>query len=508
MDRKLKGKPYIVPAVLLVGYLVFNGILLMGHEMWRDEANVWLVARDMTPLQLFREIKYQGHPCLWYLIAMPFAKLGFPFKTLSVLSFLVMAAAAAVLCYKGPFRVVTKAVILFSPMMTYYYPVVARNYCLIACLLILLAWLYPDRKRKSFLYGLLLGLLVQADTIALVPAGLISCMWLWECVLDAVRQKAKKPLLTGMRGLWLPLVSLGLWILQFYQVSDSPEYQMRVLQGREMLQEVKNFSYHILNRMTGQGEHFSLLLLLLFLAAGVVFSFQMKNMWPMVVMTGTFLFEVVFSIMVYQLHIWHYIALCFSLIWCFWVYETDTKTINGENSKGRLQGNMVSAGHILAEGLLVLLGIAMFLMWNSPEESSGFANAWNGLYSDGVHTAEYIREYVGTEEVILSTDVVEAATVQAYLGREYCFYYAGTGQQASYADYTKEQSREITYEELWVWVKEQFPDREAIYLLECPTNCVHEIPKEERAKWELCYQTTEVTARDEEYSLYRIELQE
>lgn len=506
MEKRLEIKQYTVPTVLLVCYLVFNGILLIGHEMWRDEANVWLIARDMTPLQLLREIKYQGHPCLWYLIAMPFAKLGFPFKTLSVLSFLIMGVAAAFFCYKGPFCAVTKAVILLSPIMTYYYPVVARNYCLIACFLILLACFYPKRNEKRFIYGLFLGLLVQADTIALAPAGLISCMWLWECVVVSIRQKSKKPLLTGAKGLWIPLASLGLWVLQFYQVSDSPEYQMRVLSVNEMLREMKNFSYHILTRMTGQGERFGLLLILLFGTAGILLSLKRKNVWPAIVMAGAFLFEVVFSVMVYQLHIWHYIALCYSLIWCFWIYrqgQNNGEKAEGPDSRGRY---MAIGGRVLAESLLIILGITMFLRWNSNEESSSFANAWNGLYSDGVHVAEYMKEHVSTDDVVLSTDVVEAATVQAYLGKEYTFYYAGTGETATYADYTEEQSEERAYEELFAWISKHFPDKEYVYLLKSPTNCVHDIPDEVKAEWELCYETAEKTARGEEYSLYRITL--
>lgn len=499
MDKRLENKQYIVPTVLLAAYLLFNGILLIGHEMWRDEANVWLIARDMTPWQLFEEIKYQGHPCLWYLIAMPFAKLGLPFKTLSVLSFLVMSAAAAVLCYKGPFHFLTKAVILLSPMMTYYYPVVARNYCLIACLLILLAYFYPKRNEKSLLYGLLLGLLVQADTIALASAGLISCMWLWECVRKSGKQKSLKPLLTGAKGLWIPLASLGLWVLQFYKVSDSPEYRMQILSIGEMLREIRNFSYHILIRMTGQGEKFALLLLLLFAAAGILLSVKVKNAWPAIVAAGAFLFEVIFSVMVYQLHIWHYIAICFSLIWCFWVYDTL------QDAESRRKN---AIRKLLSEGLLVLLGITMFLRWNSPEESSNLHNAWSGLYSDGVHVAEYMKEHVGEDEIILSTDIIEASTVQAYLGKGYTFCYAGTGEMATYANYTEEQSREITYEELFTWMKESFPDREYVYLLKSPTNCVQEIPDTVEAEWELCYQTAEETARGEEYSLYRIALWE
>ena len=151
MKESRKKKEFIIATVLFAGYLLFNGILLAGHELWRDEANVWLFARDASPIQLLREIKYQGHPCLWYFIVMPFAKLGFPFFTISVLSFLVMALAAGIFTYRSPFHSVTKAICLFSPMFSYYYSVVARNYCLIALLLILLAYCYPKRNERPIL---------------------------------------------------------------------------------------------------------------------------------------------------------------------------------------------------------------------------------------------------------------------------------------------------------------------------------------------------------------------
>ena len=510
MGKKQSKKQYIIATILLLIYLVFNGILLIGHEMWRDEANVWLIARDMTPLQLFREIKYQGHPCLWYLIAMPFAKIGMPFQTLSVLSFLVMGVAAAILCFKGPFHVVTKAIVLLSPIMTYYYPVVARNYCLIACLLILLAYFYPKRNEKNIWYGLLLGLLVQADMIALASAGLISAMWFCECVLKGIKNKSKMPLLVGAKGLWLPLASFVLLIVQFFHVSDSPEYRMDILPAKEMLFEIRNFSYHILTRMTGQGEGFDRLLILLFVAAGIILSVHMKNIWPCLVMVGAFLLEVIFSIMIYQLHIWHYIALCYSLIWCFWVLianreeEKAPKALIAEKADKYL----AMGGRILAEALLILLGVTMFMRWNSREESSSLANAWSGLYSDGIYTAEYIEEHVDAEEVILSTNIVEAATVQAYLGKEYRFIFAGTGEPVTYASYTKEQNAEIKYQDLLAWVSQCFPEKDVVYLLQCPTDCIQEIPIEAMASWELCYQTLGTTARGEEYSLYKIAVQE
>ncbi len=140
MGKIWRKKENIILTLLFAVYLVFNGILLAGHELWRDEANVWLIAGELSPIQLFKEIRYQGHPCLWYLFAMPFAKIGLPFQTLSVLSYLIMAVTAGIFVYKAPFHPVTKFFCLISPVFSYYYPVVARNYCLIALILLLLAY--------------------------------------------------------------------------------------------------------------------------------------------------------------------------------------------------------------------------------------------------------------------------------------------------------------------------------------------------------------------------------
>ena len=49
MERGWKKRENIILTILLAGYLVFNAILLAGHELWRDEANVWLIARELSP---------------------------------------------------------------------------------------------------------------------------------------------------------------------------------------------------------------------------------------------------------------------------------------------------------------------------------------------------------------------------------------------------------------------------------------------------------------------------
>lgn len=504
--------------VLLIGifaaWFLFNGILLAGHELWRDEANVWLLARDTSPLELIRVIKYQGHPCLWYFLMMPFAKLGFPFPIMSIISFVIMSLAAGFFTFKSTFQPLTKAVCLFSPILTYYYPVVARNYCLIALLLILLAYFYTKRNEKSLGYGLMLGLLVQADTIAIPVAGLISCMWLWEGIHKSIIEKKSAAFWTAVKGLWIPLASLGFWVLQFAQVSDSPEYRMEVPSANGMLSEIRNFSYMILTRMTGQGERFDLLLILLFLAAGILLAIAAKNLWPVLVMAGGFLFEVIFSIVVYQLHIWHYITIGYMLFWGFWVLyqqisdKKEQEQITDDENGKKWNRVIVISGKVLTEAMLILLGVTMFLRWNAPEENSSLKNAWDGIYSDAVNVAEYIEENVDSEEVFAYTDVAYTATVQAYLGKDYDFRYAGSLKKITYASYTEEEKISVPYCEFISNVREEFSDNSGIYLLLSGQNCINDIPEEAKSTWTLCYQTQGSTARGEEYTLYYISFED
>lgn len=212
MNYQMKDKNIsrIIGYILFVGWLLFNGILLILHEPWRDEANVWLMAKELSPIQLFREIKYQGHPCLWYLMVMPIAKIGFPFRMIEVLSLFVMSATAWIFLWKAPFHILTKAVCLFSPVFTYFYSDIARNYCLIAVILVILAWQFPERNKHSVRYGLLLGLLVQTDIIAIASAGLISAMWFLENIWQCCRERSGRRLQKVLMGIWIPAVSVGL----------------------------------------------------------------------------------------------------------------------------------------------------------------------------------------------------------------------------------------------------------------------------------------------------------
>ena len=57
--------------------------------MWRDEFGAWLIARDTaSPLEIFRQIKCEGHPSLWFILLWPLAhatRAPAPMQVLNVL---------------------------------------------------------------------------------------------------------------------------------------------------------------------------------------------------------------------------------------------------------------------------------------------------------------------------------------------------------------------------------------------------------------------------------------
>ena len=72
MDMEKNGKwrqPrqfwWLLPLFL---YLAVNAVLILNHESWRDEAQAWQIARQSGLKELFEQLKYEGHPCLWYLV--------------------------------------------------------------------------------------------------------------------------------------------------------------------------------------------------------------------------------------------------------------------------------------------------------------------------------------------------------------------------------------------------------------------------------------------------------
>ncbi|HEY9828785.1 MAG TPA: hypothetical protein V6D19_25480, partial [Stenomitos sp.] len=152
---------------------LYAGLLLVGilhHEIWRDEMQAWLVARDSASLGelLFQNLRYEGTPAFWYIclffltrlthnpIAMQLANMGF------------MVGAIYLLTQFSPLSRLQKLLFIFGYFPLFEYGIISRNYasglffCFCFCLL------YPLRHKQYFPLALGLAFLSQTSAYGLL----------------------------------------------------------------------------------------------------------------------------------------------------------------------------------------------------------------------------------------------------------------------------------------------------------------------------------------------------
>ncbi len=115
--------------VVLAAYAAALAVLLASHEMWRDEMQMWLHARDAGSLaELWRNTRHDGHPLLWHLLLFPLPRLFAAPAAAQALHWAIATAAAALVLRRAPFPLAVRAAVVLSYFPLYEYAAVTRNY--------------------------------------------------------------------------------------------------------------------------------------------------------------------------------------------------------------------------------------------------------------------------------------------------------------------------------------------------------------------------------------------
>jgi len=184
--------------IALVVWIAVTGAVAASHELWRDEADAWLFARDGDFAHLVDWTRHAGTPALWYVILAPLARGGLPVESQQVLHLMIAAAAVAVFLFRAPLSRSTKLLGAFGYFLGYEYSVVVRSYALSILLIFLLAALHG---RRPLLYALLLALLFNTNAQGFCVGAALA-------VLFAVRVRKRLP---------IAIVALGA-LLAWWQV--------------------------------------------------------------------------------------------------------------------------------------------------------------------------------------------------------------------------------------------------------------------------------------------------
>ena len=202
---------------ILIIYALINLVLLLNHEPWRDEVHAWLMAKELSIPQLISASRFDGHPILWHLILMPFAKLNFPIITLNIISYTIMLVSVWILLFKTNLSTFFKAIIVFTIPFTYSFSVISRNYCLIVLVFMLIANIYDKRQEKPILYSVLIALLVHTHSLAWgLVAGLTISFHFYEIIMYIKNKSNTTNIKKVLLGLGIIVMSTILVVLELY----------------------------------------------------------------------------------------------------------------------------------------------------------------------------------------------------------------------------------------------------------------------------------------------------
>lgn len=237
LSRKV-GKAEILALLLYI-----LGVIAVScfHEPWFDEAQAWQIARSASLYEILFEVPhYEGHPQLWHLILMPFAKLGFPFRaTLSAVNLTFSAGAAALLVFRAPFPKIVRCLIPFTYFFFYQYGVVARPYSMMMLAIMLVCLTYTGRNQHPFRYLLPLCLLCMTGAYSLVTAGGLCVLWTIEIFMEYQKSRQWGKVLRDPRAYGLlGILALAVFILLSILPADDCIYAGMVYTPLERLKRL------------------------------------------------------------------------------------------------------------------------------------------------------------------------------------------------------------------------------------------------------------------------------
>ena len=150
--------------IIIIVFIGTTLSLLLNHEPYRDEAAIWLMARDTPDIgSLFNLMGYGGHLALWPFIVFLLTKSGLPYFSMAVVHSLLILTAITVFIKYAPFSRTQKMLFAFGYYPLYEYNIIARSYVLSVLFLFLIALLYKNRFRRPVLYSLLILLLANTN---------------------------------------------------------------------------------------------------------------------------------------------------------------------------------------------------------------------------------------------------------------------------------------------------------------------------------------------------------
>ena len=148
---------------VVAAFAAITSFVAWHHEAWRDEADAWLVVRDIDLARLFDWSRHAGTPTLWYGILAPLARAGLPYESQQVLHLGIAVATVALFLLFAPLARLPKTLTVFSYYFSYEYSVIVRSYALSILLIFAATALWRHRAERPLTLAIILALLCNTN---------------------------------------------------------------------------------------------------------------------------------------------------------------------------------------------------------------------------------------------------------------------------------------------------------------------------------------------------------
>jgi len=183
----------VFPRIALAVLIALQIALILTHDAWRDELQSLMLAEHSGSLrELVANLRYEGHPALWYLVLRAAAPLGGS-ETLKLVQLAVALSTIAIVWTRAPFSPWTRLLILASYLLLFEWGAIARSYGLGAALY----FAFLALNRRPLAAYLLLGLVANISAHFLMLAG-VSALFL---LLDDKKRRIAGPALFAVFAL-------------------------------------------------------------------------------------------------------------------------------------------------------------------------------------------------------------------------------------------------------------------------------------------------------------------
>jgi len=142
---------------------------LWQHEPWSDEIHAWgLALASPTPLAIFHNLAYDGHPGLWHLLLWCASWISTAPVMLKVVHGAIGLGIIAMLGLCFPAGRIERMLLLLNYFVLFEFTVISRNYGISLLLALIYCILYIRRREAFGIHAVILGLLANTNVFGLI----------------------------------------------------------------------------------------------------------------------------------------------------------------------------------------------------------------------------------------------------------------------------------------------------------------------------------------------------